>query len=128
MRMALVAILAVVLSVGGFLLWKYVQSYQNTDDAEVDGYLDPISTRINRTVSAVYVDNNQSVKAGRVLVQLDPQDYQVAVEQARAQLAQAQADLKSARIPCPRSRRFARRTRRTTWRSGTRSATPNSLS
>ncbi len=55
------------------------------------------ATRINGTVSAVYVDNNQSVKAGQLLSQLDPSDYQVAVEQARAQLAQAQADLNSAR-------------------------------
>jgi membrane fusion protein (multidrug efflux system) len=97
MRMALVAIVAVVLSVGGLLFWQYLQTYQNTDDAEVDGYLDPISTRINGTVSAVYVDNNQSVKAGQLLLQLDPRDYQVAVEQARAQLGQAQADLNSAR-------------------------------
>ncbi|HLX05375.1 MAG TPA: HlyD family secretion protein, partial [Candidatus Binatus sp.] len=97
MRMALVAIAAVVLCVGGLQLFKYLQSYQDTDDAEVDGYLDPISTRINGTVSAVYVDNNRSVKAGQLLLQLDPSDYQVAVEQARAQLAQAQADLNSAR-------------------------------
>jgi multidrug resistance efflux pump len=40
MRMVLVAILAVVLSIGGFLFWRYLQSYQNTDDAEVDGYSD----------------------------------------------------------------------------------------
>jgi membrane fusion protein, multidrug efflux system len=74
-----------------------LQSYENTDDAEVDGYLDPISSRINGTVSAVYVDNNQRVRAGQLLVVLDPHDYQVAVDQARAQLAQAQADVNSAR-------------------------------
>jgi len=96
-RVALVAILAVVLCVGGVQFWKYLQSYQDTDDAEIDGYLDPISTRINGTVSAVYVDNNKSVQAGQLLLQLDPRDYQVAVEQANAQLAQAQADLNSAR-------------------------------
>jgi membrane fusion protein (multidrug efflux system) len=96
-RVALVAIVAVVLGVGGIQFWKYLQSYQDTDDAEIDGYLDPISTRINGTVSAVYVDNNKSVQAGQLLLQLDPRDYQVAVEQANAQLAQAQADLNSAR-------------------------------
>ena len=96
-RTALLAIVAIVLCVGGFRFWQYLESYQDTDDAEVDGYLDPISTRINGTVSAVYVDNNQSAKAGQLLLQLDPRDYQVAVEQARAQLAQAQADLNSAR-------------------------------
>ena len=97
MHMALVAILAVLLCVGGLQFWRYLQSYQNTDDAEIDGYLDPISSRINGTINAVYVDNNQSVKAGQLLVQLDPSDYQVALAQARAQLAQAEADLNSAR-------------------------------
>jgi membrane fusion protein (multidrug efflux system) len=97
MRMALVAILAAVLSVAGYHFWNYLESYQDTDDAEVDGYLDPISSRINGTINAVYVDNNQSVKAGQLLVQLDPSDCQVALEQARAQLAQAEADLNSAR-------------------------------
>ena len=63
----------------------------------MDGYLDPISSRINGTINAVYVDNNQSVKAGQLLVQLDASDYQVALDQARAQLAQAEADLNSAR-------------------------------
>jgi membrane fusion protein (multidrug efflux system) len=96
-RIILAALVAAILSVGGFQLWKYVQSYQDTDDAQVDGYLDPVSSRINGTISAVYVDNNQSVKAGQLLVQLDPRDYQVAVEQARAQLVQAQADVNSAR-------------------------------
>ncbi len=97
MRLLFVAIVAAILCVGGFRFWRYLESYQNTDDAEVDGYLDPISSRINGTVIAVDVDNNQTVKAGQLLVQLDPRDYQVAVEQARAQLAQAQADLNSAR-------------------------------
>jgi membrane fusion protein, multidrug efflux system len=96
-RIILAALVAAILSVGGFQLWKYVQSYQDTDDAQVDGYLDPVSSRINGTISAVYVDNNQSVKAGQLLVQLDPRDYQVAVEEARAQLVQAQADVNSAR-------------------------------
>jgi len=96
-RLALALLTAAILSVSGVQLWKYVQSYQDTDDAQVDGYLDPVSSRINGTISAVYVDNNQSVKAGQLLVQLDPRDYQVAVEQARAQLAQAQAEVNSAR-------------------------------
>jgi membrane fusion protein, multidrug efflux system len=97
LRLMLIAALAALLCVAGFKLWNYLQSYKNTDDAEVDGYLDPLSSRINGTVSAVYVDNNQRVKAGQLLVLLDPHDYQVAVGQARAHLAQAQADVNSAR-------------------------------
>ena len=77
--------------------WNYLQSYEDTDDAQVDGYLDPISSRISGTVIAVYVNNNQRVQAGQLLIQLDPRDYQVAIEQAQAQLAQAQADLNAAR-------------------------------
>jgi membrane fusion protein (multidrug efflux system) len=96
-RIVLALLTAAILSVGGFQLWKYVQSYQDTDDAQVDGYLDPVSARINGTISAVHVDNNQSVKAGQLLVQLDPRDYRVAVQQARAQLVQAQAEVNSAR-------------------------------
>ena len=96
-RIALALVLTAILAVAGYHFWNYLQSYQDTDDAQVDGYLDPISSRINGTINAVYVDNNQSVKAGQLLVQLDPSDYQVALEQARAQLAQAEADLNSAR-------------------------------
>jgi membrane fusion protein, multidrug efflux system len=97
LQLILLVVFVALLCVSGFKLWKYLQSYENTDDAEVDGYLDPISSRINGTVSAVYVDNNQRVRAGQLLVVLDPHDYQVAVDQARAQLAQAQADVNSAR-------------------------------
>jgi membrane fusion protein (multidrug efflux system) len=96
-RIALALVLTAILAVAGYHFWNYLESYQDTDDAQVDGYLDPISSRINGTINAVYVDNNQSVKAGQLLVQLDPSDYQVALEQARAQLAQAEADLNSAR-------------------------------
>ena len=96
-RLILIAILAALLCAGRFEFWNYLQSYQSTDDAQVDGYLDPISPRINGTVTAVYVNNGQRVKQGELLVQLDLRDYQVAVEQARAQLAQATADLNSAR-------------------------------
>src|ERR1700691_2776446 len=96
-RIALALVLTAILFVAGYHFWNYLESYQDTDDAEVDGYLDPISSRINGTITAVYVDNNQSVKAGQLLVQLDPSDYQVALEQARAQLTQAEADLNSAR-------------------------------
>jgi membrane fusion protein, multidrug efflux system len=96
-RIALGLVLTAILFVAGYHFWNYLESYEDTDDAQVDGYLDPISSRINGTINAVYVDNNQSVKAGQLLVQLDPSDYQVALEQARAQLAQADADLNSAR-------------------------------
>ena len=91
------AVALIALVFGGFDLWRYLQSYESTDDAQVDAHISAISSRINGTITGVYVENNQRVKAGQLLVQLDPHDYAVAVEQARAQLAQANADVNSAR-------------------------------
>jgi membrane fusion protein (multidrug efflux system) len=85
----------VVLLIAGILLWEYISSYENTDDAFVDGHTDPISPRISGIVTAVYVENTYRVKKGQPLVQLDPRDYQVALEQAGANLEQAQASLRA---------------------------------
>jgi membrane fusion protein, multidrug efflux system len=85
--LALVAV--AVLCAVGMHFWNYLQSYQWTDDAEIDGHLDAVSTRINGTVVHVYVENTYHVKKGQPLVDLDPRDYQVAVENARANLAEA---------------------------------------
>ena len=74
-----------VLLVGGFFGWRYFTSYEITDDAQVDGHLMPLSTRISGYVTKVNVDDNQYVKAGYVLAEIDPRDYQVAVDQARAE-------------------------------------------
>jgi len=95
-RLVLALVLAAFLCVGGMRFWNYLQSYEWTDDAEIDGHLDPISTRINDTVVRVYVENTYHVKAGQPLIDLDPRDYQVAVENAAANLAQAQQGVKAA--------------------------------
>ncbi|MFZ0676958.1 HlyD family secretion protein [Candidatus Binatus sp.] len=95
-RLAMVLVVAVLLCVGGTHFWNYLQSYEWTDHAEIDGHLDPISTRINDTVVRVYVENTYHVKAGQPLVDLDPRDFQVAVENAEANLAQAQQGVKAA--------------------------------
>ena len=86
-------IVAGALAVGGFFLYGYLDSYESTDDAEVDGHIDSVSSRISGTVTNVYVEDNRTVKAGEVLVSLDPRDYQVSREQAEATLAQSQAQL-----------------------------------
>jgi membrane fusion protein, multidrug efflux system len=95
-RLILALVGAVLLCVGGTRFWNYIQSYQWTDDAEVDGHLDPISTRINDTVVHVYIENTYHVKKGQPLVDLDPRDFQVAVENAAAHLAEAQQGAKAA--------------------------------
>lgn len=81
----------------GLAGWRYVESYQSTDDAEIDGHIHAISSRIQGSVARVWVDDNQQVKKGQLLVELDPRDYEVAVETARANLAQTEAQVESAK-------------------------------
>jgi|SRR5579862_3265748 len=94
-------ILLVVLVVAGYFLWQYFGSYETTDDAQIDGHLNAISARISGQVSEVLVEEEQIVKAGDVLVKIDPRDYQVAVEKAQADLADAEATLASSRTDVP---------------------------
>ncbi len=83
------AVLLVAVLIGGLFLLRYFHSYESTDDAQIDGHLDPIGARIAGTIIAVHVENDQFVNAGEVIVELDPRDYQVALEQARANYLQA---------------------------------------
>lgn len=85
----------VVLLICAVLIWLYLESYQNTDDAFIDGRTAPISARITGFVTAVYVENTNRVKKGQLLVELDPRDYAAAKAQADANLAQAQAGLRA---------------------------------
>ena len=66
--------------------WLYFSSYEETDDAQVDGHLNPISARISGTVLNVNpaVEDNHYVKAGTVLAEIDPADLQAEVARARA--------------------------------------------
>ena len=91
----------IVLLVGGFLAYRYFSSYEATDDAEVDGHLMPLSARISGYVTKVNVDDNQYVSAGTVLVEIDPKDYEIAVEQERAALADAEAAARALNINVP---------------------------
>jgi len=93
--------IAVLLLVGGFFLWRYFGSYESTDDAQVDVHLSPVSARISGYVIAVNVGDNQYVEKGYVLVEIDPRDYQVAVDKAKADLASAEAAARSLNINVP---------------------------
>jgi membrane fusion protein (multidrug efflux system) len=101
-------VVVVVLAAVGYAVWRYYSVRETTDDAQVDGHIDPISSRVAGTVKSVAVDDNQYVEAGTVLVQLDPTDFQVAVDRARAELADAQASLVAARQGVPVSSASAR--------------------
>lgn len=92
---------AVVVVIGGLFLWRYLSSYESTDDAQVDVHLYPVSARVSGYVVQVHVDDNQWVEKGTVLVQIDPKDYEVAVAQAQASLANAEATARSLNITVP---------------------------
>lgn len=97
----LIAIAVLVLLVGGLFLWRYLGSYESTDDAQVDVHLYPVSARISGYVIKVNVNDNQYVQKGDVLVEIDPKDYEVAVAQAQASLASAEATAESLNITVP---------------------------
>jgi membrane fusion protein (multidrug efflux system) len=91
----------ILLAIGGFLLWRHLSTYESTDDAQVDAHIHPISARVSGYVIDVPVNDNQYVQKGTVLVRIDPRDYQVAVDRARADLADAQAKAREAGIHVP---------------------------
>jgi membrane fusion protein (multidrug efflux system) len=96
-RLALVALLLLGLVAAAISGWRYFRSYVSTEDAQIDGNIVPLSSRIQGVVVRVYVHDTQFVKKGEKLVELDPRDYQIAVKKARADLAQAQAQAMAAR-------------------------------
>ncbi len=95
----IVAILLVALIALGF--WWHSTFSEDTDDAQVNGHLIQVSARVAGQVLKVDVEENQLVKAGDPIVELDPSDYQVAVENAQAALASAQANALAARVNVP---------------------------
>lgn len=85
----------------GAYLWHYSQTHVSTDDAYVTTHVAPVSARIAGTVVEVRVNDNQDVKAGDILVRLDPKDYEVSLAQARAAVESAKADLENAMLNVP---------------------------
>ncbi len=92
------AIVVVLIALG---VWWHSTYSENTDDAQVEGHLIQVSTRINGHVLKVDVDENQFVHAGDTIAELDPSDYDVAVENAQAALASAQANATAANVNVP---------------------------
>src|SRR5580693_2600920 len=91
----------IVLLVAGFFLWRYFDSYEDTDDAQIDGHLNSISARVSGHVLKLLVDDNQYVPIGTPLIEIDPKDYQVAVDRAKADYADAVALAEAARVNVP---------------------------
>jgi membrane fusion protein, multidrug efflux system len=100
-RVTVLILIVLVLAAGGWYLWKYLNTYESTDDAQVDGHINAISARVSGHVTEVLVEDERYVKAGDVLVHIDPSDYEVAVAKAEADLADAEAALQGSRIDIP---------------------------
>ena len=100
MKLGLILI-GLVLLVAVFFLWRYLASYESTDDAQIDGHVNTVSARVSGHVIKLNVQDNQYVEKGTVLVEIDPADYQVAVEQARAEYNDALAQASAAGINIP---------------------------
>jgi membrane fusion protein (multidrug efflux system) len=83
--------------------WLYAGHFESTDDAQIDGHLNAISARIGGTVLFINpkVENNQYVEAGTLLVELDPNDYQAALDHAKADFATKEGEERSAGVNVP---------------------------
>ena len=89
-RLVLAAGLAVIVIAGGIYYWRST-AWESTDNAQIDGFVFPVSSRVSGYVTRVMVDDNQYVEAGTVLAQLDPKDYELAVAVAKGTLANDEA-------------------------------------
>lgn len=98
-------VIAIVVVGIGVVWYLHSRTYESTDDAQIDGHLNPIASRVNGTVIGVYAENEQPVRAGEALVDLDTKDFDVQVAQARANYEQARAQLEaqSPNVPITRT-------------------------
>jgi len=91
----------VVVGILSIALIRHYYYRVSTDDAQVDGHLVPMSAKIYGDIAEVRVDDNQPVKAGQVLVRIDPRDYQARVDQAKAALVLAESQAQAAQVGVP---------------------------
>ena len=87
----IIAVLGLVLLVWAFQKWSYGRSHESTDNAQVDGHIVPVLAKVGGYVKTVGVNENDRVKAGQLLVEIDDADYRVRLQQAQADLAAAEA-------------------------------------
>jgi membrane fusion protein (multidrug efflux system) len=90
------AVVAVAVGAAALLYWLHSRHFEDTDDAQVDGDISNVGSRVAGVVRAVYVKENQRVRAGETLLELDTADLEVLVRQARARVDQAKAALEAA--------------------------------
>jgi membrane fusion protein (multidrug efflux system) len=100
-RRGIIILVVIVLVLAALGFWWHSTYSEDTDDAQINGHLIQVSARISGQVIKVDVEDNQQVKAGDEIAELDPRDYQVAVENAEAALASAQANAAAAQVNVP---------------------------
>jgi membrane fusion protein, multidrug efflux system len=101
MRVRMIVGVVLLAAVGAGVWWWISAGRESTDDAQVDAHITPIAARVGGTVLSVPVEANQEVEAGTVLVQIDKRDYEIALERARAELADAEAAAAAAQAGVP---------------------------
>jgi membrane fusion protein (multidrug efflux system) len=94
-------IVFVVAVAGGYFIWQEMQKSESTDDAQIDGNVVAISARVAGHVSEVLVEDGQMTKKGDALVKLDPKDFEIAIERAKADLNNELANLQTSRSDVP---------------------------
>lgn len=100
-KKAVLGVFVALLAVGVIFYWWRSTFWVSTDDAQIDGHINPVSARVSGHVMRLNFRDYQYVQAGALLVEIDPADYKVAVERARADYANALAGAKAARINVP---------------------------
>ena len=102
-RWAYASIAVALVAVGASSWWLHARHFESTDDAQIDGHINVVSSRISGTVLYLNprVENNQYVKAGTLLVELDPNDYQAELDHARGDLSTREASARSAGVNVP---------------------------
>lgn len=92
-----------ILAAGGYYWWHETEGFESTDDAQVEGHLGSVSSRISGTVTYIspVAEDNHVVQAGTLLVQLDPRDYDAELEHARANINTRRAEASAARVAVP---------------------------
>ncbi len=80
---AVVLLLAVIF---GVRYWLYARSHESTDDAFIDGHIIQVSPKVSGYVAKIYVKDNQQVKEGDLIAELDARDYEVRLQQTQAAL------------------------------------------
>jgi membrane fusion protein (multidrug efflux system) len=103
-RNAILAVVGLLVVGGAVLYWLRARQFESTDDAQVDAHISSVASRVAGTITGIYTDENQFVKAGQVVAELDPRDYKAALEQARSQWTQAKAEARAEQPNVPLTR------------------------